>query len=202
MNTNTSPPSEKVTRPGTKSSSVSLGKPSAFPSSQRRASVRSVPRFRETAGDPYSRPFGQRSSFAFRMTSPRKTASELCGREDRLKVSYNLSESGHDATVSLLSFAPGEHHRFQELQHADRLEHLILDDSVSEVMVNGPDQVFVERAGSSSRFAASHSASVHCSLRSKTSRDAWAMTSRKRSLSSIPDCRMAVEWPRSFLPAV
>src|SRR3984885_12816821 len=32
-----------------------------------------------------------------------KTASELCGREDRLKVSYNLSESGHDASISLLT---------------------------------------------------------------------------------------------------
>src|SRR5258706_5577664 len=32
-----------------------------------------------------------------------KTASELCGREDRLKVSYNLSESGHNAQVSLLT---------------------------------------------------------------------------------------------------
>jgi len=32
-----------------------------------------------------------------------KTASELCGREDKLKVSYNLSESGHDARVSLLT---------------------------------------------------------------------------------------------------
>jgi hypothetical protein len=32
-----------------------------------------------------------------------KSASELCGREDRLKVSYNLSESGHDARVSLLT---------------------------------------------------------------------------------------------------
>jgi hypothetical protein len=32
-----------------------------------------------------------------------KTASELCGRENRLKVSYNLSESGHDARVSLLT---------------------------------------------------------------------------------------------------
>ncbi|HVA99995.1 MAG TPA: TraM recognition domain-containing protein, partial [Acidimicrobiales bacterium] len=30
-------------------------------------------------------------------------ASELCGREDRLKVSYNISESGHDAKVSFLS---------------------------------------------------------------------------------------------------
>lgn len=32
-----------------------------------------------------------------------RTASELCGREDRLKVSYNLSESGHNATISLLT---------------------------------------------------------------------------------------------------
>jgi len=32
-----------------------------------------------------------------------KTASELCGRDDRVKVSYNLSESGHDARVSLLT---------------------------------------------------------------------------------------------------
>ena len=32
-----------------------------------------------------------------------RTASELCGREDRLKASYNLSESGHDARVSLLT---------------------------------------------------------------------------------------------------
>ena len=32
-----------------------------------------------------------------------RTASELCGKEDQLKVSYNLSESGHDARVSLLT---------------------------------------------------------------------------------------------------
>jgi hypothetical protein len=32
-----------------------------------------------------------------------KTASELCGREDQLKVSYNLAESGHDARVSLFT---------------------------------------------------------------------------------------------------
>jgi hypothetical protein len=32
-----------------------------------------------------------------------KTASELCGREDRLKVSFNLAESGHDARVSVLT---------------------------------------------------------------------------------------------------
>ena len=32
-----------------------------------------------------------------------RTASELCGREDQLKASYNLSESGHDAQISLLT---------------------------------------------------------------------------------------------------
>jgi len=32
-----------------------------------------------------------------------RIASELCGREDKLKASFNLSESGHDANVSFLT---------------------------------------------------------------------------------------------------
>jgi hypothetical protein len=32
-----------------------------------------------------------------------RTASDLCGREDRLKISYSLSESGHDTKVSWLT---------------------------------------------------------------------------------------------------
>jgi hypothetical protein len=32
-----------------------------------------------------------------------RMASELCGREDMLKVSYNISESGHDANVSFFT---------------------------------------------------------------------------------------------------
>jgi TraM recognition site of TraD and TraG len=32
-----------------------------------------------------------------------RTASDLCGREDRLKVSYSLSESGHDTKISWVS---------------------------------------------------------------------------------------------------
>jgi TraM recognition site of TraD and TraG len=32
-----------------------------------------------------------------------KTASDLCGREDRLKISYSLSETGHDTKVSWLT---------------------------------------------------------------------------------------------------
>jgi len=148
-----------------------------------------------------------------------KTASELCGREDRLKVSYNLSESGHDARVSLLtgnavshranitaskSYSTQTDYRFDmktftELRNAQSvtiaydglnplrplfatsspttttptshtsssskkencdewlrddppvlkpIEHLILDESISEVMVNGADQIFVEKRDS------------------------------------------------------
>jgi hypothetical protein len=32
-----------------------------------------------------------------------KIASELCGKEDQLKISYNLSETGHDTHVSFLT---------------------------------------------------------------------------------------------------
>ena len=148
-----------------------------------------------------------------------KTASELCGREDRLKASYNLSESGHDARISLLTgkavshranltasktYSPHSDFRFDmktftELKNAQSvvmaydglnplppafcylkpylqrpepflfrtarggttlmngfetilpflkpIEHLILDDSISEVMVNGADHVFIEKGG-------------------------------------------------------
>ena len=39
------------------------------------------------------------------------------------------------------------------------IEHLILDDTISEVMVNGPDRVFFERKGFMERVPASVSAS-------------------------------------------
>src|SRR6266566_4392668 len=32
-----------------------------------------------------------------------RTASDLCGKEEQLKVSYSLSESGHDTKVSWLT---------------------------------------------------------------------------------------------------
>ena len=50
-----------------------------------------------------------------------KIASELCGKEDQWKVNYNLSESGHDARVSLWTGkalgSQGERHHLEELQH-------------------------------------------------------------------------------------
>jgi hypothetical protein len=53
---------------------------------------------------------------------------------------------------------------------------------------------------SSSTFAVFRSASVHCSLPSKTLPGAWAMTSRKRSPFLIRDCQTAAASPPSFLP--
>jgi len=144
-----------------------------------------------------------------------RIATELCGREDKLKASYNLSESGHEANVSFLtgkalshkanitaskSYSPHHDPRFDtrtfmELRNAQSvtiaydgtnpsllpqallqqrkqillspacgrrtlmngfetilpflkpIEHLILNDSISEVMVNGPDRIFIETAG-------------------------------------------------------
>src|SRR6202790_2708755 len=35
-----------------------------------------------------------------------KIASELCGKEDQLKINYNISESGHDSRVSYLTGRP------------------------------------------------------------------------------------------------
>jgi len=41
------------------------------------------------------------------------------------------------------------------------IEHLILDDSISEVMVNGPDRVFIENRASFNRCRVCPSAKSH-----------------------------------------
>jgi len=75
------------------------------------------------------------------------------------------------------------------------IEHLILDDSISEVMVNGPDQVLSRKPASSSRFVAFHSASVRFSLQLRTLRDGSVTISRKQSPFWIHDYRTAVASP-------
>jgi len=65
--------------------------------------------------------FFSRFQTTFRPAPPASSA----GGEDRLKVSYNISESGHDARVSLLTGKAIAHRAnvtaSQKLQHADRL---------------------------------------------------------------------------------
>ena len=55
------------------------------------------------AGARFFRLSAPRFSSRCRTISPRRRRSELCGREDQLKVSYSLSESGHDTKVSWLT---------------------------------------------------------------------------------------------------
>ena len=61
--------------------------------------------YRARLGARSYRRFGRRFSSRLSDDFSAKTASELCGREDQLKVAYNLSETGHDTRVSLLSLA-------------------------------------------------------------------------------------------------
>ena len=85
-----------------RNSSVFRASQNAFPSSRPKASARSGRLFRARAGAPCFRRFVPRFSCRCPTISP-PTASDLCGREDQLKVSYSLSESGQDSKVSWLS---------------------------------------------------------------------------------------------------
>ena len=62
------------------------------------------------------------------------------------------------------------------------LEPLLRDESISEVMVNGPRQVYIERSGrSSSRTSSSRTTTTSCASSTGSSRrSAAALTSRRR----------------------
>jgi len=78
----------------------------------------------------------------------------------------------------------------------------ILDPDVSEIMVNGPEQVFVERGGYLEQIEGVTLNEKSLMVAVKNIAGVWATTSRRRSRSSIRDCQMAAVWPRSFHPAV
>jgi hypothetical protein len=103
MNTSTLPPSERTSPRAMKSSSAFRDSRGAFPSWPRRASVRSSPRLPGDTWRSLLQTFRTKIFLALSDDFSAQTASELCGKEDRLKVSYNFSESGHDARVSFLS---------------------------------------------------------------------------------------------------
>ena len=86
-----------------RSSSVSPDSRSAFQLSPPKASVLSSPLCPVKLGAHFLQTFRTKIFLALSDDFSARTASELCGREDKLKVSYNLSESGHDARVSLLT---------------------------------------------------------------------------------------------------
>jgi len=54
-------------------------------------------------GGPFLQAFRTKIFLALSDDFSAKTGAELCGREEKSRVTYNLSESGHDALVSILS---------------------------------------------------------------------------------------------------
>jgi len=76
------------------------------------------------------------------------------------------------------------------------IEHLILDDSISEIMVNGPDTVFIEKGGYLQPVRG-----VSLGERALMGRGQkhWpaglAATSRNPTRFSIPGSPMAAAWP-------
>ena len=101
--TSISQPSVRASLRAMRSSSASPDSRSAFPLSLHKASVLSSPLCPVTLGARFLQTFRTKIFLALSDDFSARTASELCGREDKLKVSYNLSESGHDARVSLLT---------------------------------------------------------------------------------------------------
>ena len=71
----------------------------------------------------------------------------------------------------------------------------ILDPDVSEIMVNGPQQVFIERAAIWRRSRVSASMISPLWSPSRTSRGGSATTSQRRSRSSTPAFRTAAASP-------
>ena len=103
MSTNTSPPLVKAIPPETRNSSASRASQSASRSLPHRASARSSPRLPGETWRTLLQTFRTKIFLSLSDDFSARTASDLCGREDQLKVSYSLSESGHDTKVSWLT---------------------------------------------------------------------------------------------------
>jgi len=86
------------------------------------------------------------------------------------------------------------------------IEHLILDESVSEVMVNGPDRVFIERDGFVQRAPGISLGNRALTVAVKTSRGDWETIFPNRSPildSRLPDgSRVAAVIPPCSLSGV
>ena len=78
------------------------------------------------------------------------------------------------------------------------IEHLIRDDSISEVMVNGPDHIFIEKAGFIETVPGIHLGEKSLMVAVKISPAAWEAIFVKRSPFSIRGCPTEAVWPLLF----
>ena len=79
-------------------------------------------------------------------------ARELTDEEILEEIDTLILESMRDACLSLKEKVELRQELFHSVRKLDVLQELIEDETVTEIMVNGPDAIFVERAGKLSRW--------------------------------------------------
>lgn len=72
---------------------------------------------------------------------------DLSDEEIRSHIRERLLEEGHEYRLTLQDRLVMEKRIFNSLRKLDILEELLADDEVTEIMVNGPDNIFIEKAG-------------------------------------------------------
>ena len=97
------PPPGRVTPPAMKSSSHCLARRAVFRSWPRRASAHCARLWRERSWRTLLQTFRTKIFLTLSDDFSARTASELCGKEEQLKLNYSISENGQDARVSILT---------------------------------------------------------------------------------------------------
>ena len=99
----------RTSRPATRSSSPSRGRRSAFRSSRPRASARSGPTLPGESWRTLLQGLRTKIFLALSDDFSAHMAADLCGKAERLKPSYTITEAGQDARVSMLTGRPAAH---------------------------------------------------------------------------------------------
>ena len=79
-------------------------------------------------------------------------ASDLTDEEILEVIDTLILERMRDSCLSLKEKVQLRQELFHSVRKLDVLQELIEDETVTEIMVNGPDAIFVERAGKLSRW--------------------------------------------------
>lgn len=72
---------------------------------------------------------------------------DLTDEEIRLHIRERLLDEGHEHSIPLQERLAMEQRIFNSLRKLDVLQELLEDDEITEIMVNGPDNIFIEKAG-------------------------------------------------------
>ncbi|MDD6381529.1 MAG: CpaF family protein [Lachnospiraceae bacterium] len=72
---------------------------------------------------------------------------DLSDEEIRSHIRERLLNEGHEHAIPLQERLAMEQRIFNSLRKLDVLQELLEDDEITEIMVNGPDNIFIEKAG-------------------------------------------------------